>query len=129
MAFGIPYALTVGFTLGFARDASDLSDLQVWLLVPGVGPLIALGPLLDEPCETGLRGLGCALGKGFGAPLFVMDGLAQLVGIGVFIAGLTRSTPSAPRQPEPGTTRLPWWALAPGAPGAPLGLTITGQYF
>lgn len=132
MAFGIPYALTVGITLG--AGTSDLSDLQVWMLVPGVGPLIALGPLLDEPCDTGSSGFMCGLGKFFGTPLFVVDGLAQLVGIGVFIAGLTRTQDAAPprpapQEPAPRGTRIPWWVLAPGAPGAPLGLTITGQYF
>jgi hypothetical protein len=128
MTFSISYALTVGITLGFARDVSDLSDLQVALLIPGAGPLIALGPLFSERC-AGLAGLGCALGRSYGIPLFIMDGIAQIAGIGVFIAGLTQSTTPEPYRPGPNRTRLPWWTLAPGAPGSPLGLTITGQYF
>jgi hypothetical protein len=86
-----------------------------WLGVPVVGPLITLGfPQSEE-----------------GARLLVLDAIFQIGGVGMLIAGLAVRNrvlvvDEYARREQPRRTQ---WAFAPGAPGAPAGLSFALTHF
>lgn len=128
-------SLGASYLLSFAGAlAMDSSPRQAATFVPVVGPFIALVALEGERCPMsgGLRpleGLGeslaCGAGHGLLFVTLLADGVVQFTGFVMLLYGLIHDDPPGGSQ----SVERERWTLSPGAPGSPLGLTLTGQYF
>jgi len=99
----------------YSTTVTTCSSPSGWLLVPLVGPWIALGG-----SDASSRGAG------YQAAL-VIDGLTQVSGLAMVIVGIALRRPLAevPLHPR-GTASV--WRLLPGAPGTAAGLSLTAEF-
>lgn len=116
ITFGIFYGASL-FTGVLCTGSSCGSSGLGWLMVPVAGPIIALAgyPQTEE-----------------GARLLVLDTIFQAAGAGMLIAGVAARhqvlvyDSVARTRPRRGIAD---WALTPGAPGTPAGLSLAFTHF
>lgn len=111
-AFVLPYlASAIAATTGYPQDDSDTSSRAV-LWVPAVGPFIALGDGYD------------ALASFF----LVLDGVAQIGGLSLFVYGLALPAPTHTDDNGPKPAQTTHLSIAPtmvhGAPGGAVAFTF-----
>lgn len=125
---GAAYLSSVFIELIIAPFATLHGGTQFpWLVVPVLGPFASA----IEHAQHGTTGTA--------VPLLVFDGLVQVGGLVLLVAGGIAAASSAASPPYPSAAGLPLraartppparWSVSPGAPGAPAGLSLAVTAF
>jgi hypothetical protein len=111
--FGVPYLISL-FVGVACVDSSLGCPAGQWLMAPVIGPIIA----------------GAQGGGGGWLSLGVLDGVLQAGGLTMFILGLALTNQELVMYGESDPhNRRTQWAVAPLAPGADVGATLTLRTF